>query len=213
MPYYETNPPFPTAQTPIPALSRWDATHKGYTMKMYTILGIAGSLRTASTNKGLLRCAVAHAPAHLNCLVADLSDIPFYNADIATPPPPVQRLLDQFAAADALLLACAEYNYSMAPALKNALDWASRQPNNALLEGKPAAIMGAGAGMGSSRAQYHLRQTCVFLNLHVMNKPEFFANAYSGIFDDAGNLTSADDMKRMSEFMAAVGAWVEKMRG
>ena len=67
--------------------------------------------------------------------------------------------------ADALVLACPEYNYSLAPALKNALDWVSREPDCAPFNGKPVAIMGAGGGMGTSRAQYHLRQVCVYLNL------------------------------------------------
>lgn len=182
-------------------------------MKKYTILGIAGSLRAASTNKGLLRCAAARAPENLNVQMADLSDIPLYNADIATPPAAVQRLLDQMAAADGFVLACPEYNYSMAPALKNALDWASRQPNNALLEDKPVAIMGAGGGMGTSRAQYHLRQTCVYLNLHVMNKPEFFANAFTEIFDAEGNLTSEVDIQNVSAVMNAFAAWVARIRG
>jgi chromate reductase len=88
--------------------------------------------------------------------------VPFYNADITDKPAAVQQLLAQLAQADALLLACPEYNYSMAPALKNALDWASREPDNKLLAGKAVAILGAGGGMGTSRAQYHLRQSCVF---------------------------------------------------
>ena len=88
--------------------------------------------------------------------------------------------MDQARAADALVLACPEYNYSIAPALKNALDWLSREPDNVLLAGKAAAIMGAGGGMGTSRAQYHLRQVCVYLDLHVVNKPEIFSSGTSG---------------------------------
>jgi chromate reductase len=51
------------------------------------------------------------------------------------------------------------------------------------------AILGAGGGMGTSRAQYHLRQSCVYLDLHPLNKPEVFANAFAGGFDAEGNLT------------------------
>ena len=122
--------------------------------------------------------------------IADLTDIPFYNQDIATKPATVERVLAQIGAAE-LVLGSTEYNYSLAPALKNILDWASREPNNALLAGKPVAIMGAAGGMGSSRAQYHLRQVCVFLDLQPLNKPEVFANAFAGGFDEAGNLTDA----------------------
>ena len=75
------------------------------------------------------------------------------------------------------------------PALKNALGWASRAPENRLLAGKPTAIMGSGGGMGTARAQYHLRQVCVFLELYPLNKPEIFSNALKGSFDDTGNQT------------------------
>lgn len=152
-------------------------------------LGIAGSLRKASTNRGLLRAAQINVPDGVKLQIADLTDIPFYNQDIAEKPAAVKRVLDQIASADALVLASTEYNYSLAPALKNILDWASREPNNALLAGKPVAMMGAGGGMGTSRAQYHLRQVCVFLDLRPLNKPEVFANAFSGSFDAEGNLT------------------------
>ena len=140
------------------------------------ILAIPGSLRQKSTNKGLLRYAQSQAPAGTTITIADLSAVPFYNADITEKSAAVKTLLEQIGAADALILGSTEYNYSIAPALKNALDWASREPDNALLNGKAVALMGAGGGMGTSRAQYHLRQVCVFLNLHVLNKPEVFAN-------------------------------------
>ena len=84
---------------------------------------------------------------------------------------------------------CIRDSYSIAPALKNALDWASREPNNALMAGKVAAIMGSGGGMGTSRAQYHLRQVCVFLDLHLVNKPEVFCNAFANTFDADVKLT------------------------
>ena len=157
-------------------------------------LGIAGSLRQKSTNKGLLRAAAANLPAGVDMAIADLSDVPFYNQDFAEKPAAVRRVLSQIGDADALVLASTEYNYSMAPALKNILDWASREPDNALLAGKPVAIMGAGGGMGTSRAQYHLRQVCVFLDLRPLNKPEVFANAFAGGFDADGNLV--DDKLR-----------------
>lgn len=152
------------------------------------ILAICGSLRAQSRNMTLLRYARDHAPAGVQLTIADLSAVPFYNADLSEKPAAVQQLLAQFANADALLFACPEYNYSIAPALKNALDWASREPDNRLLAGKAAAIMGAGGGMGTSRAQYHLRQVGVFLDLHFVNKPEVFANAFSASFAADGSL-------------------------
>ena len=176
--------------------------------RTYGILGIAGSLRVASTNKGLLRCVQSQAPRELQVVIADIADVPFYNADIQGHPPPVARVLEQMAKADALLFACAEYNYSVAPALKNILDWASRMPENSVLDGKPVGIIGAGGGMGTSRAQYHLRQTCVYLNLHVMNKPEFFANAFACDFDADGNLTAGSRIQQLADYITAFSKWV-----
>ena len=101
-------------------------------------LGLAGSLRAKSTNRGLLRAAQGQLPAGVSLVLAELADVPFYNADLTEKPAAVQRVLAQLAAADALVLACPEYNYSLAPALKNMLDWASREPDTALrLFGKP----------------------------------------------------------------------------
>ena len=180
-------------------------------MRELKLLGICGSLRRQSTNAGLLRAAMAELPEGVSMAIADLSEVPFYNADLSTKPAAVDKLLAQMATADALVLACPEYNYSIAPALKNALDWASREPNNALLAGKPAAILGAGGGMGTSRAQYHLRQVCVFLDLHPLNKPEVFANAFAGAFDADGNLTDAKLIQQVAAQMQALAAWTRQL--
>jgi chromate reductase len=176
-------------------------------------LGISGSLRSKSANSGLLRAAKNQLPAGVTLDIADLADIPFYNSDIAEKPAAVARVLAQIGAADALVLACPEYNYSIAPALKNILDWASREKDNVLLADKPVAIMGAGGGMGTSRAQYHLRQVCVFLNLHPLNKPEVFANAFAGGFDADGNVTDAAIVKSIADQMSALTAWAARLKG
>ena len=177
-------------------------------MTAIRLLGIAGSLRQTSRNRGLLRAAQNNVPEGVTMEIADLGDVPFYNQDIIEKPAAVSRVLAQIGAADALVLASTEYNYSMAPALKNILDWASREPDNALLAGKPVAILGAGGGMGTSRAQYHLRQVCVFLDLRPLNKPEVFANAYAGGFDADGNLIDEKLTKLIGEQMQALVARV-----
>lgn len=175
-------------------------------------LAICGSLRKKSTNLGMLRFAQSNAPEGVSIEIADLSDVPFYNADLTEKPAAVVKLLAQMADADALILGCTEYNYSIAPALKNALDWASREPENNLLSGKPAALMGSGGGMGTSRSQYHMRQVCVFLNMHPLNKPEVFANAFANTFDDQGNLTDSKIQANIIAQLAALQSWTAQLK-
>lgn len=181
-------------------------------MSTIKLIGISGSLRRQSKNRGLLRAAQTVLPADATLDIADLSDIPFYNEDITDVPASVARVLAQIAAADALVLACTEYNYSMAPALKNILDWASRSSDKTLLAGKPVALMGAGGGMGTSRSQYHVRQVCVFLDLRPLNKPEVFSNAFAGGFDADGNLVDDKIRDLVKTQMAALADTVQKSR-
>ena len=181
-------------------------------METLKVLGICGSLRRQSTNLGLLKYAHDNAPQGMEVKLADLTEVPFFNSDVTEVPTSVQKLLDDIEQANALLLACPEYNYSMAPALKNALDWASRAPENHLLAGKPAAILGSGGGMGSARAQYHLRQVCVFLDIRLLNKPEVFINAFNGSFDKEGNLIDERIQQLIVEQLTTLQSWSQMLR-
>ena len=155
------------------------------------ILGIAGSLRKGSYNKALLRAAAELLPANAALDIFDLEGITLFNQDLETDPPGrVSEFKAKIRAADAILIATPEYNYSVPGALKNALDWASRPYGDSAWPGKPLALMSASTGMlGGSRAQYHLRQTLLFLDVVVVSKPEVFVTFAGQKFDDQGKLT------------------------
>jgi chromate reductase len=179
-----------------------------------SVLGICGSLRKDSYNMATLRVAIALKPPGMTVEVADISQIPPYNEDVRQQgfPPPVETLRRQIGAADALLFACPEYNYSMSGVLKNAIDWASRPPDQPFA-GKPCAIIGAAAGMaGSARAQYDLRRSCVFLDMHPLNKPEVLIGQAQTKFDADGNLTDEAARGFIRELMANLAAWARLHR-
>ena len=166
-------------------------------MQIVKVLGICGSLKASSVNMSALRYMASQAPnANVEFQIADLSQVPFLNTDEeSNKPPSVQKLLDQFQWADAIVLATPEYNYSYTPAIKNALDWGSRMPGNVGFKGKAAALLSVGGGLKGSRAQYHLRQVGVFLDLHILNKPEVLLSAFDGTFDTKTGELLADDAK------------------
>jgi chromate reductase len=178
------------------------------------ILGIAGSLREASYNRAALRAAQELAPDGMRIDSFDLGAIPLYNEDVRSQgyPAPVTELRDRIRAADGLLIVTPEYNYSIPGVLKNAIDWASRPPEQPF-DGKPVAVMGASMGaMGSSRAQYHLRQCCVFLNALVMNRPEVMIATAQNRFDANGTLTDQPTRDFLAAYLAAFQAWVLRLR-
>src|SRR5580704_1654528 len=181
--------------------------------KAISVLGICGSLRKASFNRAALNTAIELKPPGMSVTVADISQIPLYDEDVRAQgfPPPVETLRQQIKAADALLFACPEYNYSMSGVLKNAIDWASRPPDQPFA-GKPAAILGAAAGMaGSWRAQANLRQSCVFLDVYPLNKPEVLIFQAQNKFDANGRLN--DDVARglIGDLMKALARWTAQL--
>ena len=167
------------------------------------ILGIAGSLRKASYNRAALRSAQTLAPPDAALEIFELHGIPAYNQDEENNPPrQVVELKRKIREADAILLATPEYNYSVPGVLKNAIDWASRPYGDSAWNGKPVAIMGASVGIfGSARAQYHLRQTFVFLNMYPVNQPEVMIGSAQHRFDAQGNLTDEQSKKLIATLL------------
>jgi chromate reductase len=177
------------------------------------ILGFAGSLRKNSYNRAALRAAQALTPDGATLEIYDLAAIPLYNDDVREQgyPPAAQDFRDKIAAADALLMVTPEYNYSISGVLKNAIDWASRPPGPPM-SSKPVAIMGATQGLwGTTKAQHHLRQCCVFLNLWPVNKPEVLIAQAQTKFDANGNLTDEATKKIIAELMTNLVGWTKRL--
>ena len=178
------------------------------------VIGISGSLRKGSFNTAALRAAQGLAPEGMTIERAEIGDLPLYNDDVRAAgfPPPAERLRAQIAAADAILLVTPEYNYSISGVLKNAIDWASRPPNQPF-EAKPAAIMGASPGLfGSARAQYHLRQMLIFLNAMPVNRPEVMIGQAQNKFDADGNLTDEPTREFIRKLLVALRDWTERLQ-
>ena len=175
------------------------------------ILGIAGSLRKASYNRGALRAAQQLCPEGARIEVFELDGIPAFNQDEErTPPAKVTEFKKKIRDADAILLVTPEYNYGMPGVLKNAIDWASRPYGENALDGKPCAIMSAAMSMGGGiRAQYQLRQCFVFLNMEAVVQPEVAINNVSERFDQQGNLKDETSKKLIVQLLQNL---VEKAR-
>lgn len=183
--------------------------------KTLTILGIAGSLRRDSYNRAALRAARTLIPPDVQIDEFSLDGIPVYSQDDEADPP--QRVVDLKAsvrAADAILIATPEYNYSIPGVLKNAIDWASRPYGDSAWTGKPVAVMGASIGaLGTARAQYHLRQCFVFLDMHPLNQPEVMIGNAAQRFDEAGTLTDVRSRELIGTLIRSLADWTRRLHG
>src|SRR3989344_2236090 len=138
--------------------------------KMLKVLAFSGSLRKQSFNTMALKAAQGLAPDGMNVELFDLSEMPLFNQDLeANLPEAVKKFKEAVKDADAIIFGCPEYNYSITGVLKNAIDWATRPDGDNSFNDKPGAIIGASDGrFGTVRAQFHLRQICVSLNMHII---------------------------------------------
>ncbi|RJR30008.1 MAG: NAD(P)H-dependent oxidoreductase [Candidatus Latescibacterota bacterium] len=177
------------------------------------VLGIAGSLRKGSYNRALLRAAVAIAPEGMTIEIAEIDGIPPFNEDVEKKgmPPAVAELRRKVASAGALLIATPEYNHSVPGVLKNAIDWLSRGDDQPL-DRKPCAIMGASTGLiGTARAQAHLRDLVVAVNMPVLGQPEILVTKARERFDERPELTDESVRKRVRALLEALAGWAEAL--
>lgn len=188
------------------------------TKPVIKVAAICGSLRKASFNRGLIRCAIQLCNESIPGMQiehVDIEPLPFVNTDLEIDgkyPPSIEAFRRKILEADSILFASPEYNYSLSAPLKNAIDWASRPPN--VWADKPAAIVSAAGGSGGSRAQYHLRQVGVFLNLHFINKPELFIQAFQPPkkFDNDGNLIDPETKEKLKNLLLSLLAFTHRLR-
>ncbi len=180
------------------------------------VLGVAGSLRTGSLNRSLLRAAVELVPAGMEIRIFEgLGEIPPYNADVESrgDPVPVAAWKDAIRDADALLFVTPEYNYGVPGVLKNAFDWASRPPGKSPLNRKPAGIMGvSGGNSGTARAQLALRQSFVFTETYAMLRPEILVPRGAEKFEAEGRLIDERTREAVRKFLAALLDWIVLIR-
>ena len=178
------------------------------------VLGLCGSLRKASLNMAALRACSELLPAGMTLEIGSIADLPMFNQDVLDQgmPAPVKRFREQVAAADGLLIASPEYNFSIPAPLKNAIDWGSRGPNQVFQE-KPVAIFTVAPGpVGGTRAQYDLRRVLGQLWGHVLPRPEVFITQAAAKFDAQGRLTDETSRKFLGELLAGFAPWVARMK-
>jgi chromate reductase, NAD(P)H dehydrogenase (quinone) len=177
------------------------------------VVGIAGSLRRGSFNRGLLRAAVESAPDDMTIKTLEIRDLPLYDADLDVDggPTTVRAFKAGIVAADGLFIATPEYNYSLPGVLKNALDWASRAPERALND-KPVAIVGATPGRwGTVRSQLALRQMLLFPSCRVLPFPTLAIPEARGHFDEDGNLTDVATRTQLVGVLEAFAIWIRQV--
>jgi chromate reductase len=184
-------------------------------MEKIKVLGFAGSLRKGSYNKALLRAALELVPDNMALEIFDLEGLPLFNQDKENDPPAkLREFKSKIKAADAILIASPEYNYSIPGVLKNALDCASRPYGDNVLAGKPVAIMGASVGMtGTARAQYHLRQSFVFLNMYAVNSPEVMVPHASEKNFPNGRLADETSRDLIRQLLVSLADWTIRLKG
>lgn len=178
------------------------------------LLGFAGSLRHGSFNKALLRAAAELLPSGVELEIFDLEGIPPYNMDLEKSfPARVAEFKAKIRAANALLIATPEHNYSVPGVLKNAIDWGSRPFDDNVFENKPLAIMGASvSSFGTVRAQHHLRQICVGLIMYPLSSPEVMVSLAQNKIDQSGNLTDEKTRAKIRLLLESLVEWTMKLQ-
>ena len=175
---------------------------------------IVGSLREGSINRKVARSICALRGDNLDCSMVEIGDLPLYNQDFdSLPQQPEQylRFREQVRSADGILFVSPEYNRGIPGVLKNAIDVGSRPYGQSVWDKKPAAVVTASPGsIGGFGSNHQIRQSCVFLNMPVMQQPEaYLGHVSDDSFDQAGCLKDGPFKDLVTGLAHAFADWVE----
>src|ERR1700761_6273702 len=175
---------------------------------------IIGSLRAGSFSRKTARALIALAPTSLSCRIVEIGDLPLYNEDLDhNPPESWERFRDEIRKSDAILFVTPEYNRSIPGCLKNATDVGSRPPGKNVFDGMPAAVVSVTPyKLGAFGANHALRQNFVYLNILPMQQPEAYISGAGELFDENGNVKSAETTAILEKFMGAFASWINTVR-
>ena len=178
----------------------------------YKIAIIVGSLREGSLNRKMARAICGIRDDNLDCSMIEIGDLPLYNQDLdADPPAQWKRFREQISPADGVLFVSPEYNRGIPGVLKNAIDVGSRPYGQSVFDKKPAAIVTVSPGsIGGFGANHQIRQTCVFLNMPVMQQPEaYLGHVTDDSFDENGRLKDGPLKELVTSLAHAFHDWVD----
>ena len=180
---------------------------------MYTIAVLVGSLRRESINRKLAKALAKLGQGKFKFHFVELGDIPIYNEDLwKDPPAAVLRMKKDIESADAVLFATPEYNRSIPPVVKNAIDWGTRPWGKNSWAGKPASIVGTSPGaVGTAVAQTHLRSIAPILELVLMGQPEVYLVNKPGLIDENDDITDDTTREFLQAYLDRFAAWIDQV--
>lgn len=183
--------------------------------KPYDVAVLVGSLRKDSFSRKVALALAQLAPASITLEFVNVGQLPLYNQDEEASPPEVWVAFRQrIKRADGVLFVTPEYNRSVPAGLKNAIDVGSRPYGQSAWNGKAGAVVSVSPGaLGAFGANHHLRQSCVFLNIAVLQQPEAYLGGVTNWFDATGALTDESARKFLQTFIDAYAAWVARIVG
>lgn len=177
---------------------------------------IVGSLRKASINRRIAHALIEQAPAPLQLEIVEIGELPLYNEDLETDAPPAAwtAFRQRVQRADGVIFVTPEYNRGTTAALKNALDVGSRPYGKNVFGGKPGAVVSASPGAISGfGANHQVRQSCVFLDVLMLQQPEMYIGGADKLFDEHGRLVNEATRGFFDKFLGAYAAWVARILG
>ncbi len=178
------------------------------------ILGVSGSGRVGSFNTALLEASGRLLPENAVLKTYDVSRFPLYNSDLERSMPlSIRKFKEELRSSDAVILATPEHNHTISAVLKNAIEWGNRPWRDNSWEGKPAAILSASTSItGGARAQEHLRQIMVDLNMHPLNQPQVLISRAHEKFSPSLELVDERAEEILRDLMVRLVDWARTLK-